>query len=80
MSQVSLTDDQWRKIRDFLREDPNVYIDKAEANCRLFVEAKVYEWMNGKPLPKISSCIVQAFCDYFGVNEWDIDELICEAL
>lgn len=44
MSQVSLTDDQWRKIRDFLREDPNAYVDKTKASCHLFVKATVDEW------------------------------------
>ena len=38
MSDVRLSDDQWRKIRDFLRQDPNVYVGK-EAECRRFVEA-----------------------------------------
>ena len=37
MSDVSLTDDQWTKIRDFLLQDPNAYVGN-EANCRRFVE------------------------------------------
>jgi transposase len=39
MSDVRLTDDQWTKIRDFLREDPNAYVGKDEQACRRFVEA-----------------------------------------
>lgn len=38
MTDVRLTDDQWTKIRDFLRQDPNAYVGN-EANCRRFVEA-----------------------------------------
>jgi transposase len=39
MSDVRLTDDQWTKIREFLREDPNAYVGKDEQACRRFVEA-----------------------------------------
>ena len=35
---MRLTDDQWTKIRYFLRQDPNAYVGN-EANCRCFVEA-----------------------------------------
>src|SRR3990172_5858728 len=38
MTDVRLTDDQWTKIRDFLRPDPNAYVGN-EAECRRFVEA-----------------------------------------
>lgn len=38
MTDVRLTDEQWTKIRDFLRQDPNAYVGN-EANCRRFVEA-----------------------------------------
>jgi len=41
---VRLTDDQWTKIRDFLRQDPNSYIGKDEQACRRFVEA--VKWMS----------------------------------
>jgi transposase len=39
MTDVRLTDEQWTKIRDFLRQDPNAYIGKDEQACRRFVEA-----------------------------------------
>ena len=39
MTDVRLTDDQWTKIRDFLRQDPNTYIGEDEQACRRFVEA-----------------------------------------
>jgi transposase len=41
MSNAKLQDDQWIKIRDFLRADPNVYVGN-EANCRRFVEAVLW--------------------------------------
>ena len=43
MTDVKLTDDQWTKIRDLLRQDPNAYVGN-EANCRRFVEA--VKWMS----------------------------------
>ena len=39
MTDVRLTDDQWTKMRDFLRQDPNTYIGEDEQACRRFVEA-----------------------------------------
>lgn len=42
MTDVRLTDDQWTKIRDFLRQDPNAYVGN-EAECRRFVEG--VKWM-----------------------------------
>jgi transposase len=38
MTNVNLTDEEWIKIRDFLKQDPNVYVGN-EAACRRFVEA-----------------------------------------
>lgn len=38
MTDVRLTDDQWTKIREFLRQDPNTYVGNADT-CRRFVEA-----------------------------------------
>lgn len=43
MTDIKLTDEQWVKIRDFLREDPNVYVGN-ETDCRSFVEA--VKWMS----------------------------------
>ena len=44
MTDVRLSDDQWTKIRDFLRHDPNAYVGKDEQACRRFVEA--VKWMS----------------------------------
>ena len=38
MTDMRLNDDQWEKIRDYLKTDPNAYVGK-EADCRLFLEA-----------------------------------------
>lgn len=43
MTDVNLTDTQWVKIRDFLRQDPNAYVGN-EAECRRFIEA--VKWMS----------------------------------
>lgn len=43
MRTVRLQDEQWAKIRDFLRDDPNAYVGN-EAECRRFVEAVL--WMS----------------------------------
>jgi putative transposase len=43
MTDVNLTDEQWTKIRGFLRQDPNAYVGN-EAECRRFVEA--VKWMS----------------------------------
>ncbi len=41
MTSIRLADEQWTKIRDFLKQDSNVYLGN-EANCRLFVEAVIW--------------------------------------
>jgi transposase len=38
MTDIRLTDEEWTKIRDFLRADKRVYVGK-EHRCRRFVEA-----------------------------------------
>jgi transposase len=43
MTDVKLTDTQWIKIRDFLRQDPNAYVGN-ETECRRFIEA--VKWMS----------------------------------
>jgi transposase len=43
MTDVNITDEQWTKIRDFLRQDPNAYVGN-EASCRRFIEA--IKWMS----------------------------------
>jgi transposase len=42
MTTVRLTDEQWAKIRDFLRADPNTYVGRDESACRSFVEAVIW--------------------------------------
>jgi len=42
MSNVRLTDNQWAKIRAFLKEGPNAYIGKNEAESRRFVEGVLW--------------------------------------
>lgn len=42
MSNVRLTNNQWTKIRTFLKEDLNAYIGKNEAECRRFVEGVLW--------------------------------------
>jgi transposase len=44
MTNISLTDNQWTKIREFLKQDPNAYIGKDEQACRSFVEA--IQWVS----------------------------------
>jgi len=46
MTTVKLSDDQWMKIRDFLRTDPNAYLGQ-EAECRRFVEAVLWIGRSG---------------------------------
>ena len=41
MSTVSLTDEQWTKIRTFLKDDPNAYVGN-EIECRRFVEGVLW--------------------------------------
>ncbi len=41
MTTVRLTDEQWEKIQEFLRQDPNTYVGN-EAECRCFVEAVMW--------------------------------------
>jgi transposase len=42
MSNMSLQDQQWVKIRDFLKNEPHAYIGKNEEECRRFVEAVLW--------------------------------------
>jgi len=41
MATVRLSDEQWTKVREFLKNDPNVYVADEE-ECRLFVEAVIW--------------------------------------
>jgi transposase len=42
MTTVKLTDEQWIKVREFLRNDPNAYVGTDEKECRRFVEAVIW--------------------------------------
>jgi transposase len=44
MTDIRLSDDDWTKIRDFLRQDPHAYVGRDEQACRRFVEA--VKWMS----------------------------------
>lgn len=44
MTNVTLTDTEWMRIRAFLKDDPNAYVGTDEAACRRFVEA--VKWMS----------------------------------
>ena len=46
MTNIRLTDKQWTKLRDFLAQEPNVYLGN-EAQCRLFVEAVMWITRSG---------------------------------
>jgi transposase len=46
MTIVKLSNDQWTRIRGFLREDPRAYVGQ-EANCRRFVEATIWIMRSG---------------------------------
>lgn len=48
MRTVRLQDEQWTKIRDLLRADPNAYVGN-EAECRRFVEAILWISRRGAP-------------------------------
>ena len=41
MTTVRLSDEQWTKIRDYLKGEPHVYVGK-ESQCRTFVEAVLW--------------------------------------
>jgi transposase len=43
MTDVRLSDEDWRKIREFLRQELRAYIGRDEHSCRRFVEA--VKWM-----------------------------------
>jgi len=49
MTTVRLQERQWAKIREFLRDDPNAYIGKDEAECRRFVEGVLWLTRSGAP-------------------------------
>lgn len=47
MLTVRLSDKQWGKIRDFLREEPNAYLGKNEEACRRSVEGMLWITRSG---------------------------------
>jgi transposase len=46
MATVQLQDENWAKIRDFLRDDPRAYVGN-ESECRRFVEAVMWVTRSG---------------------------------
>lgn len=44
MTDIRLSDDEWRKIREFLRQEPRAYVGRDEHSCHRFVEA--VKWMS----------------------------------
>ena len=46
MTNITLRDDQWAKVLDFLRACPRTYVGK-EKNCRRFVEAGLWMLRSG---------------------------------
>ena len=46
MKTVKLSDEEWTKIRDLLRSDPNAYVGQ-EGECRHFVEAVLWIGRSG---------------------------------
>ena len=42
MTTVKLTDEQWMKVRAFLRNDPKAYVGSDEKACRRFVEGVIW--------------------------------------
>ena len=46
MKSITLTDEQWTKILEFLRTCPDIYVGQ-EANCRQFVEAALWMLRSG---------------------------------
>ncbi len=54
MTYIRLSDKEWTKIREFLVQEPNVYLGK-EADCRLFLDAVLWISRTGaqwRALPK----------------------------
>ncbi len=39
MTDIRLSDEDWGKMREFLRQEPHAYVDRDEHSCRRFVEA-----------------------------------------
>ena len=46
-----LTNAKWKRILEFLRSDPSVYV-KDEAECRKFIEAIVLDKQNGSAVER----------------------------
>ena len=67
MTTSKLTLDQWSKIRDFLKEETNVYV-KSERDCKRFIEGVLWMSRSGAPWRMLPGRIrqvvqrVQALC------------------
>ena len=44
MSAIGLSDEEWGKIQEFLRQESRAYVGRDEGACRRFVEA--VKWMS----------------------------------
>ena len=44
MTDIRLSDDDWGKIREFLRQEPHAYLGQDETSCRCFLDA--LKWMS----------------------------------
>lgn len=44
MTDIHLSDEDWSKMRDFLRQEPHAYVGRDEHGCRRCVEA--VKWMS----------------------------------
>ena len=42
MTTIKLTDEEWDKVREFLRNEPKAYVGSDENECRRFVEGVVW--------------------------------------
>ncbi len=44
MTDIRLSDEDWGKIREFLRQEPHAYLGRDETSCRRFLDA--VKWMS----------------------------------
>jgi DNA-binding Xre family transcriptional regulator len=70
----------WKsKVRQLLLEKSaaeNRRIDQRELAAAVNVEENtVSKWMSDEPMRQVRASTVSAFCEYFGVDFWDVVEL-----
>ncbi len=44
MTDIRLSDDDWGKMREFLRQEPHAYLGRDDTSCRRFLDA--VKWMS----------------------------------